>query len=340
MIKQQLGFTLLELMLAIVLGLLVVAAAISLFISAGRSVNLQTGMGELQQNANFGLAMMARDVRHANLNTASNQKINKTILGSGVIFTKNNVGLSTSAIEINKYVTLAAQNRDGSKDGESDQLTIQYMPQYEVTENLTPKKDADGNPVVNAGTPVMVKTIKSSTKTYDCEGALIASDVSDEGDSSIVLTESKPVIVQRYFIQKLPDSYQTTGSAIRYGLYCDAGKYTSNSNEIDGLGGNAQLVMQDIEAFKIRFGVKNASGFKYVTIGQYDGTSQIISAELGILARSSGSIGSNQSLNTKYEYKVAGQNVVLDNENNEYEKYLRQVVTQVVGFRNTLGASL
>lgn len=344
MIKHQ-GFTLLELMLSIVLGLLIVAAALSLFIGSGRSTNLQTGMAELQQNANFGLSMMAKDIRHANLNTASNQKINKTLNGSGVIFTKANIGSATSTIETNKYVTLAANNTDDSEEGKSDQLTIQFMPQYEVSESSAVKKDADGNemkdPITN--NKIIVRTIKSTTNIFDCEGAKIQSAISDDGDSSRILTESKPIVVQRYYIDELATTFQTMGTAKRFGLYCDAGRYESGASEVSGLGVNAQLVMQDIEAFKIRFGIKNNEKFRYVTVQQYIDTYggwQIISVELGLLARSSGSIGGNQALNTTSTYKIAGQSVVLDATTNEYKKYLRQVVTQVVGFRNTLGASL
>jgi prepilin-type N-terminal cleavage/methylation domain-containing protein len=343
MIKHQ-GFTLLELMLSIVLGLLIVAAALSLFIGSGRSNSLQTGMGELQQNANFGLSMMAKDIRHANLNTASNQKINKTVNGSGVIFTKANIGSTTSIIETNKYVTLAANNQDGT-EGKSDQLTIQFMPQYVVSESSEIKKDDAGNEMEDPVTheKITVRKIKSETNMFDCEGTQIQSTISDDGDSSRILTESKPIVVQRYYIDELAATFQTSGASKRFGLYCDAGRYESGAPEVTGLGANAQLVMQDIEAFKIRFGIKSNEKFRYVTAKQYVDTYggwQIISVELGLLARSSGSIGGNQALNTTSTYKIAGQDVVLDATTNEYKKYLRQVVTQVVGFRNTLGASL
>lgn len=330
MINQR-GFTLIELVLSIALGLLVVAATVSLFIGSGRSTNLQTGMGELQQNANFGLSMMAKDIRHANLNTVSNQKINKTLNGSGVIFTKSNIGSTTSAIETNKYVTLAAQNLDGSKDG-SDQLTIQFMPQYDVLETSEVEEDPETNEEVT------VKKFTNVTNIFNCEGERIQSAVSNTLESV-----TKPIVVQRYYVSELAANYQTSGTAKRFGLYCDFGQYNSGESEVTGLGTNAQLIMQDVDAFKIRFGIKNADKFRYVTAQQYIdtyGAWQIISVELGLLVRSSGSIGENQALNTTSTYSVSGQDVVLDTTTNEYKKYLRQVVTQVVGFRNTLGASL
>lgn len=76
MTKNQQGFTLLELMISLAIGLLVVSAATAIFLSAQRSLGFQLGMGDVQQNSNFGLAMLTHDLRHANLNTPSNQKIN------------------------------------------------------------------------------------------------------------------------------------------------------------------------------------------------------------------------------------------------------------------------
>lgn len=82
------GFTLMELMIALALGLLIVAAGLAVFLSSQRSLNLQSGMSELQQNANFGLSLVTHDLRHTNLNTLSEQKVNSRVIGSGIIFKK------------------------------------------------------------------------------------------------------------------------------------------------------------------------------------------------------------------------------------------------------------
>ena len=88
--KHQTGFTLLELMIAIALGLLVVAASLMVFLTGQRSLGMQVGLSDVQQGSNFGLGSMAYDLRHTNLNTPSNQVINKKIAGSGVIFDVSN----------------------------------------------------------------------------------------------------------------------------------------------------------------------------------------------------------------------------------------------------------
>ncbi|MBK5649832.1 MAG: prepilin-type N-terminal cleavage/methylation domain-containing protein, partial [Acinetobacter sp.] len=53
--KTQSGFTLIELMISLTLGLLIVAAAIQLFITGITSYKLQKAMAHIQDNASLGL---------------------------------------------------------------------------------------------------------------------------------------------------------------------------------------------------------------------------------------------------------------------------------------------
>ena len=51
--KIQAGFTLIELMVSIVLGLLVTAAAVQLFITGQVSLSMQRALADIQDNANL-----------------------------------------------------------------------------------------------------------------------------------------------------------------------------------------------------------------------------------------------------------------------------------------------
>ena len=96
-IKQQ-GFTLIELMISIVLGLLITAAAIQLFITGQASMKMQRGMADIQDNGKFGLNYITSDIRKTNLGATVPVTDDQTIHG-GVILTNANV---------TPYVTLAA----------------------------------------------------------------------------------------------------------------------------------------------------------------------------------------------------------------------------------------
>ena len=299
--SSQQGLTLLELMVALVLGLLIVAAGLAVFLNAQRAMGFQTSMGDIQQNANFGLSMLTQDLRHANLNTPSAQRVNNKFVGSGIVFVNANL---PAGVRTNTANRLTAQgiSEDATQAEASDQITMQFMPDVRGADQF----DCEGNAMV-AG------------RTY----------------------------VYRYYVDKLPDNQQIAGSLDRFGLYCDAGYYVSNS--MVGLGENGQLIIQNVDAFKVRLLVKNPDGnLRYTTIDEYLALMpvsvvdekqyvNVVGIELGLLVTSAQSIGADASLNTRTEYMIAGQEVELqDNTNNG--KYLRQAITQVVGLRNTLGA--
>lgn len=321
------GFTLIELMVALTLGLLIVAAGLAVFLNSSRSLGLQSGMSELQQNANFGLSLVAHDLRHTNLNTVSAQKINYMVNGSGIIFKKENLPIALHTITNLETELVSLQDKDtDNTTGKSDRLTIQYTP--------------------------------ASESIINCEGATVG---------TATVPASTLVIVQRYYLAQSPQ--QISGEPTAYSLYCDAGSYPKSApTAIAGLGehgsNNAQQIMQRVDAFKIRLGVKNPAGqFRYMTINQYiaamdtirgacatpiveDTCSktylQVTSMEVGILSRSTGSIGSEANLNTQTTFNLAGADVTLDGSSGKdiiNKKYLRQAVNQVVAIRNTLGAS-
>lgn len=305
MIKPQQAFTLIELMVALALGLLIVAAGLAVFLSSQRSMGLQSSLGGLQQNANFGLSSLTHDLRHANLNTVSRQYVNNKVIGSGIIFAKENFPSTLQNIANLDTQFVSLQNKDtDNTSGKSDQLTIQYVP--------------------------------AANEIIDCEGNSIAS------------AQSK-TIVQRYFLKEIN---KPTGEPVSYSLACDAGWYATGDTTITGLDNNAQQIMQYIDAFKVRLGIKNFvnNNLRYMTLDEYKaamGSSvtnpkeylQVVSVEIGVLARSTGKIGSDSNVNTQKIFKLAGQTVTLRGTDATNQKYLRQAVNQMVALRNTLGAS-
>ena len=74
--KKSKGFSLLELMIAMVLGLLLVAGAITMFISNKRIYNEQESMSRLQENARFAIDILLKDIRMAGYSGCSSDMSN------------------------------------------------------------------------------------------------------------------------------------------------------------------------------------------------------------------------------------------------------------------------
>ena len=73
------GLSLIELMVALVLGLLVVAAAIGIFLSNRQAYRATESVGRIQENARMAFELMARDVREAGGN-ACNSSNNMSVI--------------------------------------------------------------------------------------------------------------------------------------------------------------------------------------------------------------------------------------------------------------------
>lgn len=64
-VPRQAGFSLVELMVSLVLGLIVVGAALTVFIANGQTFRITEGVGRLQESSRIAFELMARDLREA-----------------------------------------------------------------------------------------------------------------------------------------------------------------------------------------------------------------------------------------------------------------------------------
>ncbi|ODU66467.1 MAG: prepilin-type N-terminal cleavage/methylation domain-containing protein [Rhodanobacter sp. SCN 65-17] len=69
---RQGGFTLIELMIALVLGLVVIGGVISVFLAGQRSYATNKAIGDVQDSSRIAFEMMARDIRNAGLTGCGN----------------------------------------------------------------------------------------------------------------------------------------------------------------------------------------------------------------------------------------------------------------------------
>lgn len=161
--KANAGFTLIELMISIVLGLLVVAAATQLLLGGVISSRLQQGAADAQDSGLFGLDYMAKDIRLANYGNIQNLILNDTIPWGGVVLTadianpnatitnlatvrtstsptafvpndllSHSIGDSASTAP-NHWRGLTQVSVAGAGTSLSDQLTIQFMAPAAMT---------------------------------------------------------------------------------------------------------------------------------------------------------------------------------------------------------------
>lgn len=300
--KKQAGFTLIELMISIGLGLIIVASALMLFLSGQRNVAVQKNSADLQDDQNFGLNYIAKNIRQANLNSPS-ASLSSTSNLSGIVFSAANISdkVTLDTNFATKFVTanLGASNmqiKNGINytDAVNDQLVIQYKP--------------------------------VETGGYDCSGRLI-----DRTDI---------YILERYFIRT--DANGGGTDAERSALACASSRYAAGlttataleSTSTSGLYGSGEIIMKRVDLFRVRFLV---DGKRYMTVAQYNASTakpRILAIQLGIIARAPDKSG-ERSISTAQEFTLLGQ--TFTQKTDFPNRYLRVPIMQTVALRNALG---
>ena len=321
MVNNAAGYSLLELMIALLLGLVVMSAAITMLISAQRTLHAQYALDDVQQHANWGLAILTQELRRANFNMPSRGLINNKINGSGIIFSQANLPNSLQQ-NITALVTKQAHSEAGTVE-KSDQLLIQYQPFYRSTVFDQTKQDSTATNIVGV----------------DCEGQQI--------EESRTALEQGRIMVNRYFIAV--DPQQTPGETTGYSLFCESGWYKPGDAVIQGLNGGGQQLLKRVEAFKVRLGVQAANGqLAYMTIDQYQSVMaasvvdpqqsyQVVSIEFALLLRASLPSTNLMAKTVPESHVLLGQTLHLKQTNQNSKKYLRHAVSQVVALRNAQG---
>lgn len=263
--KIQKGFTLVELLVALTLGLVITATALLLFLTGQKSYSMQQGTADLQDNANFGLSFITQGVRLANLN---NRKafVNDELVSGGLVLSQNNFNSSVAEVPTplmsasdgddegvnNQWRGLSNVINDDDSDVDSDQLVIQYQAQ---------------------------------TSGRDCEGNAYPSG---------------QIVIERYFLRTDANAETREGNALA--LVCDAGQYVSTAMNIVDVnadnsastgtrfGGSGQILMKRVDYLRILLGIENTAGEKrYIGIREYRALPattpkpRIVSVSLGIL---------------------------------------------------------
>jgi type IV pilus assembly protein PilW len=226
---RQSGFTLIELMISLVLGLLISAAVMQVYLISVKTSSVQASGSELQDASIFGIQQLEKKVRLANLGNPAT-RIDSTTAKGGIVLTGANLG-ATQPYTDTGYLTRRAGDSASGTNGwtgasntniDSDQLTIQYT-------NIT-------------GSPFS-----------DCEGATV---------------EINETAVERYFLRPVTND-TSSGAIKNLVLACDAGRVTNTTpatiatyggSDTRNFGRAGQEFITNVDQFKVLLGTQSDSG--------------------------------------------------------------------------------
>lgn len=294
----QRGFTLIELMIALILGSLIVAASIQVFINANQSLAFQQSSANIQNSGLFGIDYIIRDLRRANIDSNSAAMTIDTLHG-GIVFNNKNISKATmtDAESINALLTKSSIGPSNFNSLKSDQIVIQYK-----------------------------NTIGSQ---FNCEGVKVLPNqfvvqryFLKEEKAAATADQYRPLSL------RCKATVYTGDSATSLDLSGDGEMLIPNVDHLRVLLG----VARDNPA---KDGVMD--DFLYVSPSEYIkliDKPQIVSIQLGILVRSPESVANGTELTKFTILDLENKELLTDPDKS---KYLRQVITQTVALRNGFG---
>lgn len=352
--RLQQGFTLIELMISLILGLLVSAAALQILYTNSLSSNIQSAGSKIVDTNTFGLDYLTKQIRKANYGILSSKSFflnhqtpqggivltapdNLTVFGNtvaGETVASNLRGLSKSNQQISDtLLTRSASSLSGSnvKFGStalsSDQLTIQYKV--------------------------------SSDNQVDCQSRNVMKD---------------DYVIERYFVR---DGGLACASAIYTYSETTAKKDATNQNAInidkykkpikqsDGsfnrdtsdttqnLAGSGEIIIPNVDYFRVLLGVSDSKNFStdpstytltYMPIPTPISTvnadpfptlnnRRIVNVQIGLLVRSDGSVTASKDPS----FTVLDKTDIKLNDTSKNDGKMRRVLETTVFLRNARG---
>ena len=274
------GFTLIELMISLVLGLLISAAVMQVYLTNAKTSATQKSGSELQDASLFGIQQLESHLRLANLGNPVDEITNDTPRG-GIVLSLTNMGLPEENTEYPKFLTHTAGDRDFTSTSSiasvnSDQLTIQYT---NITGNDL--SDCESTDVHNGETVIERYFIRESLPDNK-NGLVLACDAGRLNNSGVI-----------------------TGYA---------------ASDPKTFGNNGQEFIMGIDQFKVLLGTQtNAVGtagvMRYLTSADYLNNTAtpapkpaITAVKIGLIVRGSTPVVGSS---TKKTFSLLGQNHTL-----------------------------
>lgn len=321
--KNHAGFTLIELMISLTLGLIIVAIAIQLLISGQSNYRIQEAAATIQDSGVFSLNTVVKNIRLANYGNTDN--INDETAYGGVVLSaqaaKNispvrngnlkDIKIVSTLITDEKGISQDSYTDSGFGEEKSDQLVIIYQAPIQMT-------------------TCTGRTAQGSSKAINAN------------DGTMTLNKGW-YVVERYYVKK----NTSTGSA---DLYCADAMFLAKGESIPaGVTWTAtetldqdyltledeKLVAPNVDFMRVQLIVKNADNtsgtmsiFDYKNLGVTTTTKRpaVIGLNLAWLVRSSEKL---QKLDAK-------PHTVLDKTlSPPDDKYMRHIYTTSIALRNS-----
>mgnify|MGYP000532936696 FL=1 len=276
--QAQRGFTLVEIMVALGLGLFLTAGASQIFLTTKNTNRTQENLSRMQENARFAMYFLTNDIREADYSTS--------VCGNGDILKKayNNLDVSASdaQYQFNSFTGIVGTDNDG--DNNSDSITLAKMSILgtgSIVSNNATNNPLDPNPGFKADDILLVT---------DCNNADIFQKTNNEAAAQIAHGSmaghtpgnKSPHISTGYTNARVYFLSKAGGiGSIKYDV-------AEDGDGIPGLRQNGNQLVANIENMQILYGERKPGGDTYYVPADTAGLDmdEVVSVRVSLLVRS------------------------------------------------------
>ena len=356
---QVKGFTLVELMISLVLGLLISAAALQIFYTSSVNSRRQEASSQIQDNAIFGFSQMQQHLRRTNYGAKSTGAFNEFFMNhltpqGGVVLTAptgvapvttpptpvswlqgnlSGLTLDGAAIPVALLSSNASANSTSNLKGiaNSDQLTIQYRSDREGTFDCEGDAIPQGFYVIERYFVRTDTTVTPNAPGLACASAIYSYNETTAGGAT-------GIDIASYTVPAVPAT--PTAPAVAASV---------KNNNLAGIG---TIIIPNVDYFRATLGISSSRDFAtdpanldiaYVPIPAAANlatvldTRRIVSLQIGILARSNNPTATAQN-NSDLTFTVLDKvDAELSDTVAAGPTYLRNIYETTILLRNARG---
>lgn len=360
--RWQQGFTLIELIISLILGLLISAAALQILYTNSLSSNIQSAGSKIVDTNTFGLDYLTKQIRKANYGILSSQSFflnHRTPQGGIVLTAPDNLTVFGNTIKVtvsNKTVTSTVPSnlRGLSK---SDQLISDTLLTRSAS-SLSGSNVKSGSTALSSD-QLTIQYKVSSDNQVDCQSRNVMKD---------------DYVIERYFVR---DGGLACASAIYTYSETTAKKDANNRNAINidkykkpikqsngsfnrdtsdttqNLAGSGEIIIPNVDYFRVLLGVSDSKNFSTnpstynltympiptpITTENADpfptlNNRRIVNVQIGLLVRSDGSVTASKDPS----FTVLDKTDIKLNDSSKNDGKMRRVLETTVFLRNARG---
>lgn len=336
-IARHRGFSLVELMVAITIGLIILAAISAVFVSSKRSYSTQDRLARLQENARFAMQFMTRDVRMAGYSGCVKDlpNVNNTLnVGTNFLFMMN-IPLEgiDNADSSSAWSPSGGGKPANMKDG-TDAIAIRSGDPSQIT-NLASAMESESDALV-----------VSSTTGFSDNNIIMVADCSN-ADVLQITDVNSPALEHAANAGNTPGNssanlgklYDTAAQVMKFytRVYFVANRADGTPALFLNENGDVQELVEGVEDLQVLYGVDtDADGAPNVYLSA-DGVGaawgSVRSVRIGMLVRTPNDKDIDPDIRASYDVNGNTFTVPTDADGNR-DRYQRRVFQTTVQVRN------